>query len=49
MKKIYKVPNYNAETLYFDFSQFNDDTVIHYDILAGDNYRSEPLDPQTGK
>lgn len=48
-KKISKVPNYNVETLYFDFSQFGDDTVIHYDILAGENYRSEPLDPQTGK
>ncbi len=48
-KKISKKPNYNAETVYFDFSQFNDDTVIHYDILAGENYRSQPLDPQTGE
>ncbi|NIY91407.1 hypothetical protein [Vibrio diazotrophicus] len=48
-KKISKEPNYNAETVYFDFSQFNDDTVIHYDIIAGKNYRSEPLDPKTGK
>jgi len=38
-----------AENIYFDFSQFSDYTVIHYDILEGDNYRSEPLDPQTGK
>ncbi|WP_042482165.1 hypothetical protein [Vibrio diazotrophicus] len=48
-KKISKEPEYNAEKVYFDFSQFNDDTVIHYDILAGENYRSDPLDPQTGK
>ncbi|MCZ4371302.1 hypothetical protein O4H50_05815 [Vibrio diazotrophicus] len=42
-------PEYNTERVHFDFSQFNDDTVIHYDILVGENYRSEPLDPQTGK
>jgi len=48
-KKISKEPEYNAEKAYFDFSQFNDGTVIHYDILAGENYRSEPLDPATGK
>ncbi|MGY2572283.1 hypothetical protein [Vibrio sp. C8] len=48
-KKISKVPNYNAETLYFDFSQFGDDTVIHYDIIAGKDYRNEPLEPKTGK
>ncbi|MEZ9178000.1 hypothetical protein AB4200_19500 [Vibrio kanaloae] len=40
---------FNAYTVHFDFSQFNDNTVIHYDILAGDDYRSTPLDPQTGK
>ena len=40
---------FNSYQVYFDFSQFNDDTVIHYDILAGENYRSDPLDPQTGK
>lgn len=39
----------NGYTAYFNFSQFNDDTVIHYDILAGENYRSQPLDPQTGE
>ena len=33
----------------FDFTQFNEETVIHYDILAGDDYRSTPLDPKTGK
>ncbi len=48
-KKISKQSETNAEQVYFDFSQFNDETVIHYDILAGENYRSEPLDPQTGK
>ncbi len=44
-----KQQEFNAGQVYFDFSQFNDDTVIHYDILAGENYRSEPLDPQTGE
>jgi len=48
-QKISEKPEYNAGQVYFDFSQFNDDTVIHYDILAGKNYRSESLDPQTGK
>ncbi len=47
--KVSQKPNYNAETVYFDFSQFNNDTVIHYDILAGEDYRSTPLDPQTGQ
>ncbi|MFG0770525.1 hypothetical protein ACF8PD_01595 [Vibrio plantisponsor] len=47
--EISKQSETNAVSVYFDFSQFNDDTVIHYDILAGENYRSEPLDPQTGK
>lgn len=40
---------FNSYQVYFDFPLFNDDTVIHYDILAGENYRSEPLDPATGK
>ncbi|MCG9750112.1 hypothetical protein L1D54_06445 [Vibrio brasiliensis] len=40
---------FNAYTVYFDFSKFNSDTVINYDILAGENYRSTPLDPETGK
>ncbi|MEF1286095.1 hypothetical protein QTN94_19885 [Vibrio sp. M250220] len=48
-EKISKKQEFNAETVYFDFSQFNSDTVIHYDILAGEEYRSTPLDPQTGK
>ncbi|MBF4424734.1 hypothetical protein [Vibrio anguillarum] len=38
-----KEPESNAYTVYYDFSKFNNDTVIHYDILAGENYRSEPL------
>ena len=25
-----------------DFTQFTDDTVIQYNIVAGDNYRTEP-------
>ncbi|MEF1286056.1 hypothetical protein QTN94_19635 [Vibrio sp. M250220] len=48
-KKISETSQTNAETVYFDFSQFNSDTVIHYDILAGEEYRSTPLDPETGK
>jgi len=48
-EKISKEQEFNAETVYFDFSQFNSDTVIHYDILAGEEYRSTPLDPETGK
>ncbi|EOX3405327.1 hypothetical protein ACPFUG_002482 [Vibrio cholerae] len=39
---------FNAYTVYYDFSKFNNDTVIHYDILAGENYRSEPLDKENG-
>lgn len=39
----------NGYTAYLDFSQFNDNTVIHYDILAGKDYRSEPLEPQTSE
>ncbi|RBO12290.1 hypothetical protein DSL61_19335, partial [Vibrio cholerae] len=35
---------FNAYTVYYDFSKFNNDTVIHYDILAGEDYRAEPLD-----
>ena len=41
-------PESNAYTVYYDFSKFNNDTVIHYDILAGENYRSEPLDKEKG-
>ncbi|PMM02894.1 hypothetical protein BCT63_16020 [Vibrio kanaloae] len=48
-KKTSNRQEFNAYTVHFDFSQFNDNTVIHYDILAGDDYRSTPLDPQTGK
>ncbi|MBJ7016538.1 hypothetical protein JG655_07320 [Vibrio cholerae] len=42
-KKKNKDEEFNAYTIYYDFSKFNNDTVIHYDILAGENYRSEPL------
>ena len=44
-----KDQEFNANSVYFDFSQFNDGVIIHYDILAGENYRSAPLEPQTGK
>ena len=47
--KVSQKPNYNAEKIYFDFAKFNSDTVINYDILAGEGYRSTPLDPETGK
>lgn len=47
-KKKSKDQEFNAYTVHYDFSKFNDDTVIHYDILAGDNYRSEPLDTVNG-
>ena len=36
------------QSMYFDFSKFNDDTVIHYDVYAGEKYRSEPLDRVLG-
>ncbi|MGY5537814.1 hypothetical protein [Vibrio brasiliensis] len=48
-EKISKKQEFNAESVYFDFSQFNSDTVIQYDILAGENYRTAPLDPENGK
>ncbi|RJX68615.1 hypothetical protein DZ860_16595 [Vibrio sinensis] len=48
-KQISKKSETNAKSVYFDFSQFNDETIINYDILAGENYRSTPLDPQTGE
>lgn len=48
-KRMSKEAEFNAESVYFDFSQFNDETIINYDILAGENYRSTPLDPQTGE
>ena len=43
-KKKTKDEEFNAYTIYYDFSKFNNDTVIHYDILAGEDYRAEPLD-----
>ncbi|MCW8336578.1 hypothetical protein [Vibrio paucivorans] len=48
-KRVSKLPEYNAKNVHFNFSQFNQDTVIHYDILAGDDYRTKPLDPKTGQ
>ena len=33
----------------FDFTQFNDDTVINYNISSGESYRSTPQDSKTGK
>ncbi|EHU8075399.1 hypothetical protein V5H16_02680 [Vibrio cholerae] len=48
MKDKKDLVEFNAYTVYYDFSKFNNDTVIHYDILAGENYRSEPLDKENG-
>lgn len=42
-KKKSQAQEFNAYTVYYDFSRFNNETVINYDILAGENYRSEPL------
>ncbi|TQQ11550.1 hypothetical protein [Vibrio cholerae] len=42
-KKKSKNQEFNAYSAYYNFSEFKNDTVIHYDILAGENYRSEPL------
>jgi hypothetical protein len=33
---------FSYQDINIDFSQFTDDTVIRYDITAGDNYRTEP-------
>ncbi|MDC5704575.1 hypothetical protein [Vibrio europaeus] len=43
-----KDEEFNAFTVYYDFSKFNDDTVIHYDISAGEGYRTEPVDENHG-
>ncbi len=42
-KKISKEQEFNAEIVHFDFSQFKDDTIITYNILAGDDYRRETI------
>ena len=44
-----KRENIGYNTVFFDFSKFKDDTVIHYDILAGNDYRSTPLEPLKNK
>ncbi|WP_341666201.1 hypothetical protein [Vibrio sp.] len=41
-EKLEKSKVYNAHSVTIDFTQFTDDTVIQYDIVAGDNYRTEP-------
>ncbi|ROV56764.1 hypothetical protein EGH82_23325 [Vibrio ponticus] len=35
---------FNAYSVYLNFLQFDDETTIYYDILAGENYRSVPLE-----
>ncbi|OLQ95331.1 hypothetical protein BIY21_06400 [Vibrio ponticus] len=42
-KKVSKEAEFNRESIYFDFYQFNDETIINYDILPGDLYLSVPL------
>lgn len=44
-----KRENIGYNTVFFDFSKFKDDTAIHYDILAGNDYRSTPLEPLKNK
>ncbi|ROV56763.1 hypothetical protein EGH82_23345 [Vibrio ponticus] len=48
-KKVSKDAEFNIESIYFDFSRFDDETIINYDILAGEKYRSFPLNPKTGE
>ncbi len=48
-KRISKEQEFNAETVHYDFSKFSDDAMITYNILAGDNYRQEPMDPNSGQ
>ncbi|OCH13356.1 hypothetical protein [Aliivibrio sp. 1S128] len=38
----------DQNSINMDFDLFNDSTVIRYDIIAGKDYRSEPMDPETG-
>ncbi len=38
----------HPEDIELDFTKFTDETVIHYDVYAGEHYRSEPLDPVLG-
>ncbi|WP_114786845.1 hypothetical protein [Vibrio tetraodonis] len=41
-EKLKKSKVNNAYSITIDFTQFTDDTVIQYNIVAGDNYRTEP-------
>ncbi|MDD9158389.1 hypothetical protein PVK64_19680, partial [Aliivibrio sp. S4TY2] len=38
----------NRHSIGMVFDLFNDSTVIRYDIIAGKDYRAEPMDPETG-
>ncbi len=38
----------HSEDIELDFTKFTDETIIHYDVYAGEHYRSEPLDPVLG-
>ncbi|KIF53529.1 hypothetical protein [Vibrio owensii] len=41
-----KEPESNAYSIHQEFKSFSDDTVIQYNIFAGENYRTEPLKPK---
>ena len=40
--KIKEKEEFSYQNITLDFSRFSDDTVIQYNIAAGDNYRTEP-------
>lgn len=42
-KKKIKDEEFNVYIIYYDFLKFNNDIVIYYDILAGENYWLEFL------
>ncbi|MBN3572413.1 hypothetical protein [Vibrio neptunius] len=41
-EKVKQKEEFNAYSITIDFTQFTDDSVIQYNIVAGDNYRTEP-------
>jgi hypothetical protein len=44
-----KEPESNAYSIHQEFKSFSDDTVIQYNIFAGENYRTESLEARTIK
>ncbi|MER2494849.1 hypothetical protein ABS858_01970 [Vibrio neptunius] len=41
-EKLEEKEEFSYQNITLDFSRFSDDTVIQYNIVAGDNYRTEP-------